>query len=733
MNVSSKIPVDGFFSGNLSATAGRRIVFMVFLVGILTTFMIFFVTRKMSLDNFRVTFKHDAIMRADLIERTLNNRIRDLDSICSFYNSSNKVERDEFRNFTASSLVDNRDIQAYYWIPYVPGPERSGYEAEAAKCGIKGFVFKEKSPDGRLIPTGQKECYYPVYFLEPDEGNEVVFGFDMGSEPTRLKTLEKARDSGEATVTGRVKLIQETEEQFGFMILRPVYRKGMPVGTVGERRKALSGFVAGVFRSGDLMKAAIENTPKMNLPSDLIDLSARDGEKLLYHWKPRLGTERIGRIFSLFYPAKTRYDCKFDFADRKWCVSVTPGPEYFKMKCSMFFWPVLPAGFSITFLLILFLYGAFTGKDRAEKMVNERTRELEETKKNLTLILDTIPERVFWKSPDSKYLGCNRPCALDAGLSSPEEIVGMTDDDLKWSRNAGQHKLDDAEVTKNCKPKLNYEEHVTNPDGSEIWVCKNKIPICDPGGKVYAILGTYEDITERKRLEKVKDEFISVVSHELRTPLAAIKESIAIVLDGIAGPVSEEQNDFLSTGKRNVDRLARLINDLLDFQKMKAGRDEMRVREYSINEIVKEVKESMTVAASKKGLDLELELSDNLPNVRFDRDKITQVLTNFVNNALKFTNEGNVKISTKRYSENALCVSVADTGVGIKHDDVHKLFQPFVQVGEAGTKRGGSTGLGLAISKSIIEKHGGKIWVDSVFGQGSVFSFILPITERRKM
>ena len=225
---------------------------------------------------------------------------------------------------------------------------------------------------------------------------------------------------------------------------------------------------------------------------------------------------------------------------------------------------------------------------------------------------------------------------------------------------------------------------------------------------------------------KIKSEFTSVVSHELRTPLTAIKEGIALVLDGLVGDINEEQVELLGIAKKNVDRLTRLINDILDFQKLDAGRMRFNVEVNNINEIIKNVYKTMVSSVKKANLDIFLELDNSLPKCSFDSDKITQVLINLVSNAVKFTKRGNIKIKTCR-SRNSICVSVSDTGCGIKKEDMSKIFNKFEQLGGLGDRKTGGTGLGLAISKAIIEQHNGAIWFESTLGKGSIFTITLPV------
>jgi PAS domain S-box-containing protein len=241
---------------------------------------------------------------------------------------------------------------------------------------------------------------------------------------------------------------------------------------------------------------------------------------------------------------------------------------------------------------------------------------------------------------------------------------------------------------------------------------------------------------ERKNAEliemsKIKSDFVSMVSHELRTPLGPIREGAAIILDGLTGQINEQQRDLLVTVRNNADRLNRLVSNVLDFQKLGSGAAKFTVQENDLNEVINEVYNAIVLMTKQKGLDFILELGKDLPRIKFNRDKILQVLTNLVNNAIKFTEKGNIKIKTLKEG-NIIHTIVSDTGLGIKGEDIEKLFQSFQRLEVPAGRKIEGTGLGLAICKEIIRLHNGRIWVESEYGEGSSFHFILPIEERRK-
>jgi len=236
-----------------------------------------------------------------------------------------------------------------------------------------------------------------------------------------------------------------------------------------------------------------------------------------------------------------------------------------------------------------------------------------------------------------------------------------------------------------------------------------------------------------KVMYELQKEFTSTVSHELRTPLSSIKTAIDLVAKKMVGDITPQQAEVLERAQKNVNRLKRLIDDILDLTKMESGKLQMNFGSHNINHIIQEVVEAQKDVAGTKGLYLKLELEEPLPLVPCDADRLIQVLNNLLNNAIKFTKTGGITIaSVNKTGSNNITVSVKDTGRGISPEGILKIFEKFQQIESAEHNEEGGTGLGLAICRQIIERHGGKIWVESVEGAGSTFSFILPIHERRE-
>ncbi len=230
---------------------------------------------------------------------------------------------------------------------------------------------------------------------------------------------------------------------------------------------------------------------------------------------------------------------------------------------------------------------------------------------------------------------------------------------------------------------------------------------------------------ELTRVEKNRRAFIGHISHELRTPLTSIIEALSLLLDGTLGKINKEQEDFLALARGEAKRLSRLVKELLDISRIHRGAIEIRKRPISIHFIVDKVRKEMQAEANKKRISLKSDLPLHLPTAYADHDKITQILTNIVNNAIKFTpEEGAVSIKVEEEDE-CIKVTIADTGCGIASENLDKIFNEFSLLSSS-TGAPGGAGLGLAITKELVELQGGKIGVRSKLGEGSNFTFAIP-------
>ncbi len=266
-------------------------------------------------------------------------------------------------------------------------------------------------------------------------------------------------------------------------------------------------------------------------------------------------------------------------------------------------------------------------------------------------------------------------------------------------------------------------------------ICRNgrefpaDVTVSRPGGtkteKDTKIICFVRDVTEEKEIDRMKNEFISTVSHELRTPLSITKEGISLVLDRIPGEINKQQEELLGTALNNIDRLARIINGLLDISKIEARKIELKREGVDIISVINQVMSSFAQKLKSQGLELRTSFPDNSLQVYMDEDKTVQIFTNIISNSLKFTGKGFIGISVKEKNDKVECV-ISDSGKGISKDDMPKLFSKFQQFGRTAGPGEKGTGLGLSIVKNLVDLQGGEIEVRSDLDKGTIITVVLP-------
>ncbi len=250
-------------------------------------------------------------------------------------------------------------------------------------------------------------------------------------------------------------------------------------------------------------------------------------------------------------------------------------------------------------------------------------------------------------------------------------------------------------------------------------------PLRDAQCGIVGIVGVGRDITERRAMERMKDEFVSVVSHELRTPLTSIHGALGLLASGLLGTLSEQGKRMLEIAVQNTDRLDRLINDILDLERLDSGNIPLAKQTCNAADLMVKAAEVMQVIAENAGITLSV--SPQSVQLLADPDGIIQLLTNLLSNAIKFSPQGTTVLLTVECLGNEILFQVKDQGQGIPADKLESIFERFQQVDVSYSRRKGGTGLGLAICRTIVQEHGGQIWAESTLGEGSTFYFTLPI------
>ncbi len=253
-------------------------------------------------------------------------------------------------------------------------------------------------------------------------------------------------------------------------------------------------------------------------------------------------------------------------------------------------------------------------------------------------------------------------------------------------------------------------------------------PVRSADAEVIGTVAVFRDYTREAEIDRMKSDFVSIVSHELRTPLTSIKGYLDLVLMGAAGAVTKQQTSFLEIAKDNTERLNEMVADLLDISRIESGKVELDVQVISLPEIIQRVAQSLKPEFEDRNLTLTLAIPPDLPELFGDPTRISQILINLLSNAYKYTPRGGATVRV-RVVRNALQIDVVDTGVGISEEDQEKLFTRFFRAEDSAVRQQPGTGLGLSITKSMVEMHGGEIWVESESGVGTTFSFSLPLPQ----
>jgi len=374
----------------------------------------------------------------------------------------------------------------------------------------------------------------------------------------------------------------------------------------------------------------------------------------------------------------------------------------------------------------------------------------------LRTLIDNLPDFIFAKDLEGRFIISNTANTQYLGMNDPEEIIGKTDFDFYSAERAETFRADDRHVINSRQAMKDHEVPVYYPETqSTRWYAITKAPLFDGWQQVAGIVGLIRDITLQKEsevklvlanqqlseLNNLKSHFLLTISHELRTPLNSIMGYTDMLLQGLLGELNEKQSDRLQRVQRNSRELFDLIEDMLDISRIQTGQMEINLGAVDFAEVLATCLSHVHTPAQQKGLAIKQDIENSLPPILGDRDAIVKILDNLLSNAVKFTQEGFISIGAQPIPAEAIqnlpvqvvpdialwvMLSIQDTGIGISAEVQKHLFDVFRQADGSATREHGGTGLGLAISHKLVELMDGAIWLESAPGFGSTFFVLLP-------
>ncbi len=663
------------------------------------------------------------------IDVLLDRGVTALESTRSFLELAGPVSRADFAAFAGPQLGAHAEMQALSWVPRVSAAERPAYEQSAQDDGFPGFTFTERGEGLFVVRAGERDTYYPLFFLEPFDRAQVRFGFDLGSDAPLLADFNIARDSGEFVVTERIDLPVEAVAGFGVLGILADYGPGPAPSSVEERRDRLRGFVTSGF-------TVVELLGRSGLPEDsglyvaVIDRSAPEGEQVLY--KERLIAEFTATASDFLITLD------YQIGGRDWRLFIMPSGDVPSMWSA---WQPRTAGVGV-FLLVLLAGGLVVTllrrHDQISEAVDQRTVELAHAQDELRLtlqqnqaILDGAGAGIIAIDAQQRITLINPAGLALLGVADTRSLVGLTLDEIGIKHAP----TDDPEDAPNDWAVVRAftqgqtvevpQSYAIRSDGKSVPLESIGSPLLDEAGRVVGAVSVFRDISEWIRMNRAKDEFLAMTGHELRTPLTAIHASLGLVASGILGEVPESMQGSLETAARNSDRLVKLVNDIISLETMSLGVTRFSFAPTQALEVIQQVVDLNAMLIQENKASVVVRGEGFVANL--DASRVTQALTNLLQNALKFSPPRSIVTLAAYESDGRGLFEITDEGHGIPHEKLNDIFGKFEQLDSSDSRLYGGVGLGLAITRAITERHGGQVWVDDTGETGTTFKLAVPL------
>ncbi|TBV07220.1 hybrid sensor histidine kinase/response regulator [Stutzerimonas kirkiae] len=619
--------------------------------------------------------------------------------------------------------VRNLQLQSQY-----PGTRQLGYAPVIGardRAAHEARMRSELAADYRVHPQSGHRVHIPASHVEPlTKQAPVGPGYDMFSHDLLRRTMQRAARENEPRMVGTAGPGMQ-DEQPALLLYLPVYHGGLAPDTSSQRLQALRGFVYSSHHIDHLLQG-IPDLIDHQLALE-IHTSQGDGPSSpLYSNRDEASHDRAPR-YSRQLP--------LDLYGQNWDLRLQSEPPFEKRFHSN---EPLLAALGIGLSLTLFFYASSLGarNNRAEHL-EQMTEHIQRNKQALRLSEERLS--LALKGSNDGLWDLNLEVGTFYASTRAWQMLGYRPGELEpppslWQRlmepdERQQSKIRLAQLMSSNTEYFATEQHLMHKSGMLVPVLLRGYILRDQDNRPLRISGTLMDLTERKQSERLKNEFIATLNHELRTPLASISGALGLINGGSLGPVPATLQQMLDIAQRNSQRLGHLIDDLLDMDKIAAGKMVFDFHAQPLPRLLEDALTSNQAYATEHDVRL---LPAGTPDVRLwvDYSRLQQVLGNFLSNAIKHTPPGKCVWIGARLRDGHARIEVEDQGPGITQEFSPRVFEKFAQAGAPGNRNKGGTGLGLSISKELIERMGGRIGFDSPAGLGATFWCELPLHQQ---
>ncbi len=691
------------------------LTFMTCFVGLIVTFTAYFTYKDFEDKKHVQKIISDNHKQLAKIERHIQNNVLVLSILKSFFDASTQVSREDFKVFAGSLLKINPAIQAVEWVPKLRHKDRDAHKKMAQEDGFEHYDIMEPSPNGDLMVSGKRDVYYPVYYVEPYEGNEIVLGLDPPNHKHRTNAIKQATETGQPSATPAMTLTQEKKHQKGILIFSPVYKGSEPPTTIEERHENLHGLVLLVLRIGDMMNYTLQ--PSYNKRGvSVTDITSPDAHELLF--ESDLNTS------SLTYTTTQH----IDVAGRTWLISTYP----LLMNGHGFFdgisWLVLLVGISFNCFLTLIIYQLVNRRRIVENLVATRTQEVQE----LSTAMERTVEGVSIINDQGQYAYINEAYAKTCGYTATELLdqewhTTIADTDITTMQGAYDHMFETG--------KASVEPNAVKKNGERFNARITLIRKDDENGNFVGNYCFMTDITQRKTTEiNLKqanaelEEFAYRTSHDLRSPLISSISLLALAKSSMEKNNHKVALDCINHIDKSLKKLDRLVGDILALTKIKAFDEQGD--DINIEDMIDDALSKLSNMPNFERLNITKKMEFTAP-LTVKESRLQLIVENLISNAIKYQDlnetQSTIEITT-REEDGHFILEVKDNGLGIPeehHGQLFKMFQRF----HARTSYG--SGLGLYMMKKGADILSGDLTFKAL-EKGSLFTLNIPLSKGGK-